>query len=137
MRCTRRSIPRPPGNPFPSPPWNRLCTGEPVLSKPVPLESCFQPLSHLPGAAATEASPGRSIPAKSRKPEALVDLSLVVVALPQLSVALMIGGALIAAMYDLEFNLPGYLLTLGNDFFTAAYGVTIKRALNLDIPQMR
>lgn len=55
----------------------------------------------------------------------------------QLSVGFMIGGALIAAFYDLKFELRGYLLILGNDFFTAAYGICIKRALNLQIPQMR
>lgn len=49
----------------------------------------------------------------------------------------MIGGALVAAMFDLRFDLVGYSLTLGNDFFTAAYGITIKRALNLNIPQTR
>lgn len=55
----------------------------------------------------------------------------------QASVMFMIGGAVIAAIYDLEFDFRGYLLILGNDFFTAAYGVSIKRALNLDIPQTR
>ena len=49
----------------------------------------------------------------------------------------MIGGALVAALFDLKFDLMGYLLILANDFFTAAYGVFIKRALNLSISQMR
>lgn len=49
----------------------------------------------------------------------------------------MIGGALLAAFFDLKFEVVGYLLILSNDFFTAAYGVSIKRALNFDIPQMR
>lgn len=55
----------------------------------------------------------------------------------QVAVAFMIGGALVAAMYDLEFEFRGYLLILASDVFTAAYGVSIKHALNLDIPQMR
>lgn len=55
----------------------------------------------------------------------------------QLSVGLMIGGALLAAVFDLKFELAGYLLILSNDFFTAAYGVAVKRALNHKIPQMR
>lgn len=49
----------------------------------------------------------------------------------------MIGGAVVAAMFDLKFELVGYLLVLTNDFFTAAYGVSIKRALNYNIPQTR
>lgn len=49
----------------------------------------------------------------------------------------MIGGAVVAGLFDLKFELTGYLLVLTNDFFTAAYGVSIKRALNLKIPQMR
>lgn len=49
----------------------------------------------------------------------------------------MIGGAVVAALFDLKFELGGYLMILSNDFFTAAYGVSIKRALNLKIPQMR
>ena len=55
----------------------------------------------------------------------------------QVSVGLMIGGAVVAAFFDLKFELGGYLMILSNDFFTAAYGVSIKRALNLKIPQMR
>eukprot|EP00904_Undaria_pinnatifida_P012188 jgi/Undpi1/809/HiC_scaffold_10.g04273.m1 len=54
----------------------------------------------------------------------------------QISVALMIGGAVVAAFFDLQFELVGYLLILSNDFFTAAYGVCVKQALNLKIPQM-
>lgn len=55
----------------------------------------------------------------------------------KVSVVLMIVGALIAAYFDLKFDVSGYLLILSNDFFTAAYGVFIKRALNLNIPQTR
>ncbi|CAM9834973.1 unnamed protein product [Ascophyllum nodosum] len=64
-----------------------------------------------------------------------VVLKTVVTSTVQLSVALMIGGALVAALFDLKFDLMGYLLILANDFFTAAYGVSIKRALNLSISQ--
>lgn len=55
----------------------------------------------------------------------------------KLSVAMMIGGSVMAAYFDLNFELKGYLLILMNDFFTAAYGISIKRALNLNIPQTR
>lgn len=44
---------------------------------------------------------------------------------------------MVAALFDLNFEVKGYLLILSNDFFTAAYGVSIKRALNLKIPQTR
>lgn len=50
---------------------------------------------------------------------------------------MMIGGALVAALFDLQYELAGYLLILGNDFFTAAYGISVKQSLNLQIPQMR
>eukprot|EP00903_Cladosiphon_okamuranus_P008976 g8587.t1 len=53
----------------------------------------------------------------------------------QVSVAMMIGGSVIAAYFDLNFELQGYLLILMNDFFTAAYGISIKRALNHNISQ--
>ncbi|CAM9422346.1 unnamed protein product [Laminaria digitata] len=52
------------------------------------------------------------------------------------SFGLMIGGAVVAAFFDLSFELVGYLMILSNDFFTAAYGVSIKRALNHKVPQM-
>lgn len=58
-------------------------------------------------------------------------------ALGQLSVAMMIGGALVAAIFDLQFEPKGYLLVATNDFCTAALGIAVKRALNLKIPQMR
>ncbi|CAM9819294.1 unnamed protein product [Chrysoparadoxa australica] len=47
-----------------------------------------------------------------------------------LAVALMIGGAFIAALFDLTFDLQGYLMILGNDLFTALYGVTLKTSLS-------
>ncbi|CAM9464562.1 unnamed protein product, partial [Phaeothamnion confervicola] len=47
----------------------------------------------------------------------------------QLSVFLMLGGAVVAAMYDLTFDLTGYLYILSNDLFTAGYGVAMKHAL--------
>ncbi|CAM9814497.1 unnamed protein product, partial [Hapterophycus canaliculatus] len=53
----------------------------------------------------------------------------------KVSVLMMIGGSVMAAFFDLKFELQGYLLVLTNDFFTAAYGISIKRALNLKIPQ--
>ncbi|CAM9335917.1 unnamed protein product, partial [Pylaiella littoralis] len=56
--------------------------------------------------------------------------------LVQLSVAMMIGGALVAAIFDLQFEPKGYLLVATNDFCTAALGIAVKRALNLKIPQM-
>ncbi|KAM8960591.1 nucleotide sugar transporter SLC35D2 [Pelodytes ibericus] len=47
-----------------------------------------------------------------------------------LSVLLIIVGALIAASFDLSFNLEGYILVLLNDFFTASYGVYTKEKLD-------
>lgn len=48
----------------------------------------------------------------------------------KLSVAAMIGGAIIAASDDLSFDPGGYSYVLANDFFTAAYGVYIKKKLD-------
>lgn len=48
----------------------------------------------------------------------------------QLSVCLMIFGALVAAFNDLAFNLPGYIYLLLNDIFTAGNGVVMKKKLN-------
>ncbi|GAB6026542.1 hypothetical protein CHUAL_012962 [Chamberlinius hualienensis] len=48
----------------------------------------------------------------------------------KLSVAAMIGGAIIAASNDLGFDLGGYSYVLANDVFTAAYGVYIKKKLD-------
>jgi solute carrier family 35 protein len=45
-----------------------------------------------------------------------------------ISVALMVGGALIAAIYDLTFDLVGYILVLLNDLFTAMNGIYMKKA---------
>lgn len=44
------------------------------------------------------------------------------------SVVLMIGGACVAAMYDLSFDIVGYSFIFLNDVFTAAYGVFMKKA---------
>lgn len=44
------------------------------------------------------------------------------------SVALMVGGAVIAAMFDLTFNAWGYFYILLNDIFTALNGVYLKKA---------
>merc|ERR1719401_58473 len=45
----------------------------------------------------------------------------------QLSVGLMLGGALVAALGDLSFNLAGYVVIFFNDLFTALNGVLLKR----------
>lgn len=47
-----------------------------------------------------------------------------------LTVIAMVGGAIIAGINDLAFELNGYILVLGNDFFTAANGVYMKKKLN-------
>ena len=46
-----------------------------------------------------------------------------------LSVALMVGGAVIAAIYDLSFDAEGYMLVFMNNVFTALNGVWMKKAL--------
>ncbi|KAG8455322.1 hypothetical protein GDO86_001500 [Hymenochirus boettgeri] len=46
------------------------------------------------------------------------------------SVITIITGALIAASYDLSFNLEGYILVLLNDLFTASYGVYTKEKID-------
>lgn len=45
----------------------------------------------------------------------------------QLSVGLMLGGALVAALGDLSFNVVGYVVIFFNDLFTALNGVILKR----------
>jgi len=45
----------------------------------------------------------------------------------QVSVGLMLGGALVAALGDLSFNLLGYIVIFFNDLFTALNGVILKR----------
>ena len=47
----------------------------------------------------------------------------------QFSVALMLGGSIIAALYDLEFDQQGYILVMGNNIFTALNGVYMKKAM--------
>jgi solute carrier family 35 protein len=44
------------------------------------------------------------------------------------SVLMMVGGSLVAALYDLQFNARGYILILLNDLFTALNGVYLKKA---------
>ena len=44
------------------------------------------------------------------------------------SVMMMVGGALIAAIYDLTFDFQGYLLVFLNNSFTALNGVWMKKA---------
>ena len=46
-----------------------------------------------------------------------------------LSVAMMVGGAVIAAIYDLSFDAEGYTLVFMNNVFTALNGVWMKKAL--------
>ena len=46
-----------------------------------------------------------------------------------LSVAMMVGGAVIAAVFDLSFDLQGYVLVFMNNIFTALNGVWMKKAL--------
>jgi hypothetical protein len=48
----------------------------------------------------------------------------------QVSVALMIVGAIIAAYDDLAFDATGYFYTTLNNLFTAAYGIYLKRSLD-------
>lgn len=45
-----------------------------------------------------------------------------------ISVGMMVGGAVIAAMFDLTFNAWGYFYILLNDIFTALNGVYLKKA---------
>ena len=42
----------------------------------------------------------------------------------------MIGGAIVAALDDLAFDVAAYCFILLNDFFTASYGVFTKKKLN-------
>eukprot|EP00128_Syssomonas_multiformis_P015083 Colp12_sorted_trinity150504_noHs@6957 len=48
----------------------------------------------------------------------------------KMSVALMIGGAMIAALDDFAFDMRGYLFIMANNLFTAANGVLMKKTLN-------
>jgi len=45
-----------------------------------------------------------------------------------LSVVMMVGGAVVAALNDLTFDATGYTLVLLNDVFTALNGIYLKRA---------
>ncbi|KAM3936760.1 nucleotide sugar transporter SLC35D2 [Leptodactylus fuscus] len=47
-----------------------------------------------------------------------------------LSIFAIVMGAIIAASFDLSFNLEGYTIVLLNDLFTAAYGVYTKEKIN-------
>ncbi|CAJ0586784.1 unnamed protein product, partial [Mesorhabditis spiculigera] len=47
----------------------------------------------------------------------------------KISIGLMIGGSIVAALYDLAFDSYGYTLILLNDIFTAAQGVYTKQKL--------
>ena len=48
--------------------------------------------------------------------------------LVQYSVFAMVGGAVIAAVYDLAFDLYGYIMIFLNDLFTALNGIYMKKA---------
>jgi len=45
-----------------------------------------------------------------------------------ISITLMVGGAVIAALYDLSFDLTGYVMVFSNNIFTAMNGVWMKKA---------
>lgn len=45
-----------------------------------------------------------------------------------ISVGLMVGGTLIASLYDLSFDMEGYILVFFNNIFTALNGVYMKKA---------
>ena len=47
----------------------------------------------------------------------------------QVSVALMIGGSIIAALYDFTYDREGYVLVMVNNIFTALNGVWMKKAI--------
>ena len=47
----------------------------------------------------------------------------------QLSVALMLGGSVIAALYDFTYDYEGYVLVMANNLFTALNGVWMKKAV--------
>lgn len=50
----------------------------------------------------------------------------------KVSVFLMIFGSIVAAIYDLNFDVYGYFLILINNIFTAANGVYLKKKLELE-----
>lgn len=47
-----------------------------------------------------------------------------------ITVISMVGGAIIAALDDLSFEIKGYSYVLGNDFFTAANNIYVKKKLD-------
>lgn len=51
------------------------------------------------------------------------------------SVGIMLSGACVAALYDLSWNMKGYVAVLLNDILTASYLVMIKNSKNIqEIP---
>lgn len=50
-------------------------------------------------------------------------------ALVQVSVLLMLIGAVVASLSDLSFDAYGYMMIFTNNFFTAAYGIAMKKVM--------
>lgn len=51
----------------------------------------------------------------------------------RIAVLLMVAGSVVAALYDLTFNLLGYTYILFNDICTASQGVYMKKKLDAKV----